>query len=343
MINIKETILKEKEPYLYDYLISNNNIKINNNIQTFCTDNNGVIYYNENYKNTLTNKELIGVLYHEILHIAYGHIKSSKDNHYLVNIAGDIFINEELKQLNYKLPKGALYKTTYKVPDDKNTAEEIYQWLNKNLNKQQKNKIKLVYGQQEKDKKAVINEKTLNKEQDKKIIKKILSDLESKRFDNHKIKTEDPIKWDIDLTTRIGRLIKRVEEKNYLRPPRREVKGLLMPNYKKSVCAPKINLYIDKSGSMQTDLPIVISSLLKIKNKLKQFIPTYYFFDTEIVMVNESDLTTVCAGGGTMFTELKGDADLHIIITDGELDFNYLDKQQNAIVYLIKNNEITLR
>ncbi|NCD07429.1 MAG: hypothetical protein EOL97_15055, partial [Spirochaetia bacterium] len=129
---IKKILIENKEAYLYDF-ISQVEVIENNNIPTCCINVNGNIYFNKKFYNGLTASNLIFILYHELMHLIYEHHCTKKTNHYLVNVAGDIFINEELLSIGYIPTKGSLIKRVYNIPDYIYTAEEIYQWLDKNL------------------------------------------------------------------------------------------------------------------------------------------------------------------------------------------------------------------
>jgi len=332
---IKKIILKEKEPYIYDWV---NNINVGKTNYTMRVDNKNRLYVNPKFIQKLTDKQLIGCLYHEVLHIIYGHTQSKKTNHYLINVAGDIFINEQLLSLNYELPDGKLTKETYSIPNNINTAEEIYIWLEINLAQNEKNKLKEINDQENQE--LEDDNEELETDNIKEIIKQIKEDIEEKQIKNNKIKDDEPIQWDIDLISNIGRLIRREEQNNYIRPARYEPEGIIRPATHINIRTPKINIYIDKSGSMCNMLSVVVNSLIEIKSKLKNYIPTYYAFNTKITQIDETNLINLRADGGTEFKNVIGDADLHIIITDGELDFSFIDSRRDVMTYFIKNNKI---
>lgn len=334
---IKKILIENKEAYLYDF-ISQVEVIENNNIPTCCINVNGNIYFNKKFYNGLTASNLIFILYHELMHLIYEHHCTKKTNHYLVNVAGDIFINEELLSIGYIPTKGSLIKRVYNIPDYIYTAEEIYQWLDKNLPDEEKNKLQ-IQNEEEIANDELINEEEIVNDELQKILSKIKSNIQKKKKVD--IQVASPVKWDIDLRGEIGRLIKRVNEKNYRRPARYEPKGIIRPNYNTTILQPKINIYIDKSGSMKEDLPIMIASIKEIKSKLKDYIPTYYAFDTETIKIEENELDKICADGGTIFNSIIGNADLHIIITDGALEMDYINSIKNIILYKIHNNTIT--
>jgi predicted metal-dependent peptidase len=334
---IKKIVLKEKEAYLYDWINQTVVKKIKHS--TMGVNQKKELFVNEKFIQKLSDKELVGCLYHEALHLAYNHVNSRKKNHYLVNIAGDIFINEKLTSLNYVLPDGVLFKKTFNVPNCYQTAEGIYLYLEKNLSVEKKLELKKLNDSEINEIEKIEGENTKNEELND-LFEKIKEEFEEKINNNKKIKEEEPIKWDIDLTAEIGKLIKREEIKNYRRPARYEPPGIIRPANYLNIRVPQIHIYIDKSGSMENTLGVVISSLLKIKSRLKFYLPKYFSFDTKIKEVDEKNLNSLVCGGGTEFNKIIGGADLHIIITDGKLDFSFVEKRKDIIVYLIKDNEI---
>lgn len=84
----------------------------------------------------LNEKELRGVLAHEIMHLVKLHIVRAFDDHDVWNIAGDMLINDELKdfvidKIQLELPKGALYLDMAKKEGYKGdpVTEALYYWL----------------------------------------------------------------------------------------------------------------------------------------------------------------------------------------------------------------------
>lgn len=90
--------------------------------QTMATDGYH-IFYNAKWIIQLSQKELIGLIAHEILHVIFGHSdRIGPRNHYVWNIACDHAINLLLDACGFKLPQGG-----YKERDFENlSAEQIY-------------------------------------------------------------------------------------------------------------------------------------------------------------------------------------------------------------------------
>jgi predicted metal-dependent peptidase len=335
---LKKTMIKKREAYLYDFL-EYSKPEITKKIPTMAVNKNNKLFINENFAKKLSEDELIGCLYHEALHIIFKHTLA-EGNPSLINLSGDIYINELLQSTGIILPECAIFKKTFNVPKNVNTCQEIYDWLEKNLEQKTKQKI-----QKEYDKEQELNgdENEKVKENVGDVAKELYEEIIEKYKEKFCKSNENVLKWDIDLTLNIGKLIKRVEQKNYLRPSRTEVKGLLLPRCEKETLIPLIHLYVDVSGSMQNTLPIVIDSLLNIKNRLKEYKAKYYSFNTVINEVKEDDLVNLFASGGTEFKGVIDGADLHIIITDGELDFSFINSRKDILVYLCDGEKIVKR
>lgn len=96
-----------------------------------------VLLWNPNYLKTITDSEAVAILKHESLHIFLRHLirLRNKKDQYRANMAADIAINQYLKDL----PKGALYPSTYKLPEGL-SADEYYDLLEQHCNKNKQNK-----------------------------------------------------------------------------------------------------------------------------------------------------------------------------------------------------------
>ena len=103
----------------------------NANIPTMGTDGRD-LFFSPAFTEKLTKEELLGVLCHEVLHVAYGHhLRRGKRDHRLWNVACDYAINLVLYEANLTLPAGALMSSDYKGM----TAEQIYKLLEKESGK----------------------------------------------------------------------------------------------------------------------------------------------------------------------------------------------------------------
>lgn len=93
-----------------------------------------VLYWNEEFFNSLTPKEAQAVLEHECMHLVYMHLLRGKGkDHKLYNIAADIAINQKIQGL----PKGAMLPSSFPelfLPSHA-SAEEYYAVLEKQMKK----------------------------------------------------------------------------------------------------------------------------------------------------------------------------------------------------------------
>jgi len=92
------------------------------------------MYYNPDFFNSLNEREIIGVIAHEVMHNAMGHSwRQGTRNHTKWNIAGDYAINGILIESGFELPKGRLVDAYYTGK----SSEEIYNLLPDNQQQQQ--------------------------------------------------------------------------------------------------------------------------------------------------------------------------------------------------------------
>lgn len=102
-------------------------------------DSNGNFYYTSDFIDGLEDREVEGVIAHEICHIFLLHILRTGDRiPEICNICQDIVVNQLLKDNNFNLPKGVLWTDNENkikifnqtIKDcNKKTAEEIYDEL----------------------------------------------------------------------------------------------------------------------------------------------------------------------------------------------------------------------
>jgi predicted metal-dependent peptidase len=105
----------------------------------------GVLIYKAEFVENLNRDELMGVLIHEILHLALLHLTRRKRRQPLVwNIACDLCVNHLVKQNNFSLPDGCViadYNDEFNIKNivikdvSKKTAELIYEELEKLIDK----------------------------------------------------------------------------------------------------------------------------------------------------------------------------------------------------------------
>lgn len=306
------------------------NAKIDNKIDTFCIKNNSNnIYYNEKFLNSLSINDAYFIFNHEFLHLVYKHFERSKNhkNKIISNIAADIIVNEKLeKLLNIKPPKNACVRTTEKST----TFETLYQELLKNQNQENKKP----------DVEDINNKEELEeevKEEVEEAIKQIaskLQELELKQC-NIEIKNKAKITLFDFLKNKVGKLIKYEHQRNWQRINRYNIE--CMPNYRNIIYKPKIDIYIDVSGSMGSKPIQIIENLKIIKKQLKNYKAEYFLFDTEIKKFNINE-KHINIGGGTdiqkVIDNINKKSDLSIVLTDCEDDYI----NNNKTIIFISNN-----
>ena len=95
-----------------------------------------ILYYNSAYVKKLSDAELLGVVAHEVMHCALGHMfRIGGRNHQLWNIAADIAINPILTKSGFTLPAGVLGVTPDFAQFKGMFSEQIYALLDKQRQK----------------------------------------------------------------------------------------------------------------------------------------------------------------------------------------------------------------
>lgn len=134
MFNLDEIKRKMLVKYpFFGSIISNVTFKETKGVNTAATDGE-VIVYNEDFMNSLPIDDQIFVLAHEVMHIAFNHIKRGKDkNHDVWNIATDAVINAFLKKDGFDVREDFVY---YEDAINYN-AEQYYEKLMKDYKDKQ--------------------------------------------------------------------------------------------------------------------------------------------------------------------------------------------------------------
>src|SRR5260370_1848360 len=138
-MTIEKRISKARSDFLLDFpwfgaLSMNLKIEQSENIPTFDVDGTRM-RYNPTFAASLNNRELSGVIAHEVMHCALLHIyRRNNRDPFMWNVAADYAINQELINSGLTLPKGCLLDSKYAgLP-----AEVIYAQLRKQQQQQQK-------------------------------------------------------------------------------------------------------------------------------------------------------------------------------------------------------------
>lgn len=276
----------------------------------------GVMMWNRTFMESLTEKEQIAVVCHEILHAAFGHVtrifQMRRDLWQLGNIAGDYLVNEVIKSFMMQLPQGALYNKEYTV--DKYTLEELVKKL---LESSTKIEIPVLgfdvqeaQGKEGQDGQGSTEEaKKFEQKMKQSLITavevtkkagKLPGSLERAMGEILKPKTN----WRRELQEWFNVRIK--SERSWHRPNRRFLRqGLYLPTKVGLGCG-HIGIGVDVSGSIgQEDLNIFGSELNYLFQTCKPTKVTVVYFDSDIRKVEEHNelpiKLTACGGGGTNF------------------------------------------
>ncbi len=330
-LNLKEFAKEQEEA-----------IKQENNQPTMAVDSVGNLYYNSDFVNSLTIKELEVVLLHEVLHLVCFHTLRGKgrkeQSPEIYNIAIDICVNDILRINDYsfgKLEKGSVIPDsddvfTYgKIRIEKcieKTAEqlfdEIYKQAKKNNMLQQVNSYSQGKGFDNHIKDKGKNGKSLTEKEKNKLennLKKKVSEARTKeRLQGKETKgigrTIDEIltpkiSWRDLLYRYLSQAI--ISDYSFRKPSKKSVAlGVYLPSTLKENL--EITCFIDVSGSIdKSDLKEFISELLGIKNSFENLKINLVFWDTQAnnsyVLDNSNfdEITNlkIDGGGGTNFTD----------------------------------------
>ncbi len=102
---VKAKIQLQSESPFFSHLIMNMSLTEDKNIPSMGVNFKGDARYNPEWVETLTSKQLKGVLCHEVMHVALIHLlRLGKRNHRTWNIATDMMINSMISMLYYVAP-----------------------------------------------------------------------------------------------------------------------------------------------------------------------------------------------------------------------------------------------
>lgn len=308
------------------------------------------IVIDPSFLETLTNGDVLFIAAHEYYHIVYDHVRRGKGKNGLVwNIAGDLVINTHLVDA-LGIPKPSQREGATMgvwrdnpifdgLPKDCNTTSKIYDWL---MEKADELPQDMAMGDLVEDG-AQPDESELRQEQQK----------EAKEYGEYgEIKESLGITDDQEtdwlplvkaMQIESGRLVRRNIVYNYSRPSRRpEIRGIISPSARHVQAAPKVDVYIDISGSMGNAPHHIFGGLKSILSHAIIYRPSFYTFNTEIKEIDIKD-TAIGIGGGTnirsVIDKVQDDqADLAIIITDCEDSVKRDDFPPNAVIVSDNNS-----
>ena len=86
------------------------------------------LYYNREWVLSITHKERVGVIAHEVLHVVFKHhLRRNNRDKYFWNVAGDYVINDVLFEDGFVLPEGGLYDSKYSGWATEKVYDDVYQ------------------------------------------------------------------------------------------------------------------------------------------------------------------------------------------------------------------------
>ena len=147
----------------YASVLLNQKIICDNSKPTFSV-NGKTLKYNEKFLDSLTHDEIVGVLAHEVEHLArHHHLREKGRNHKEWNEACDYAINPLLVQAGFKLPKEALIDPSFPIGE---CAENIYRSIQQKKQEEQSKKEQEKKDKEEKDNAEKQNDPNGNPEPD---------------------------------------------------------------------------------------------------------------------------------------------------------------------------------
>jgi predicted metal-dependent peptidase len=318
----------------------------NNKVSTAGIDGTSLLI-NPDFFLTLNKKERVGLLAHEVMHVALNHItRKGKRDPKIYNMAGDYVINLLLK--NYTLPNGGLYDTKFTGM----STEQVYDYLIKHSNEIPDNvEFDIIYPSKEDIKN--IEEKIVNT-----VLKAVTqTQIHTKGYSNIPSdslvildKTINPkLPWNVILQNYMQQFNK--ENYSMSRPNRRYAPEFYLPQLKgEALC--NLTIFVDSSGSvLPKEFSYFISEIDMIKQYLKPGKITVIDFDTKIRNTQKieygfdiNDLKFTGRGGTSIEPVFKwindNNPDLVLIFTDGDFDMsNLLNDNLSPIIWLIHNNK----
>ena len=147
---IRAKVQLQKNAPFFAHLVMNMDIREDKSVPTMGVNFKGNVRYNAEWIETLSFREIQGVLCHEVMHVALTHLlRLGKKDMMLWNVACDLLINYMITKEGFKLPEGVLQPDihtgdfTLPVADGSTltanvigkTADELYQLLDKELPK----------------------------------------------------------------------------------------------------------------------------------------------------------------------------------------------------------------
>lgn len=304
----KITLMMQKNTTYYTTILFSLKQSITEDVPTAATDGRSLLI-NPKWFTDLTPNERIGLLAHEVLHVALDHMHRIGDRDpQWYNIAGDYVINGFLDNAKYTLPKGGMLDHKY----DGKTTEQVYD---------------IIYNKPESEKQAILNKaaaggmngKDISYPQDAEPGQAVTQDevttIILRAATQAKMSGQEPGSIPGEVGIELARTLNPplpwyVIFQNYLtdfsnddysfrRPNKRFLPAHYMP-VAHSESIPNLAICIDASSSVSdSDFNTFITKISEIQEVMHPKVITVVAFDTRIVSVQE------LRDGNDPFRELK--------------------------------------
>jgi predicted metal-dependent peptidase len=360
--------LQSKMPF-FSYLVMNLTLHEDNNIDTCRVSEFGKLYWNSEYIDKLSEKDLYFILCHECLHVAKADFMRLEDrDRNIWNIASDYVINYILvgcdilisNSYNYLFPDahGNIILKNSSFHINNKTTDEVYDFLINSNDEEFKNQIDdHIYGDG-----VDIEARKKNAEdwQRKTIEASVIYDKEGGKLPgtlNQFIDTilNPKINWKTALRKYI---VNEIPIDYTTRYPSKLF--FVTGAWTQSLLRNNLNIMcsIDSSGSTLSIISQFISELYGIIRSYEQIICRVIFWDTEVepdndfILTNNSTLHDIKniklknIGGGTELScytkyceKKKYKSPLHVILTDGFIERKPILPQGNIFFVLTKDGD----
>lgn len=298
------------------------------------------IFYNPEFLKKLTIQEAVAVFMHEYYHIIYDHVQRRGTRNPLAwNLAADVVVNDAvLSRCGFLLPTEAVFRGhgIFKdLPHDLRTTVKIYDWIKANAQNASDEEKEQADAHPDKENNQPTREQESKKNRGK--LQDKSEEMKEVLYGRQESDWMDLLKA---MQIESGRLVHRTHKRSFRKPARYEPNGLIRPCYNKYQHHPKVDVYIDVSGSMG-DYPLqIFSGLKQILSAMRIYRPRFFSFNCDI---REIDMNSekFSIGGGTdikkVLDKINSDkADLAILITDCEDSVKKSDFKENVVV--VSNN-----
>jgi len=353
----KLELVMTKNTTFFSSLLANLKLVWTEDIPTAATD--GIcIWLNPEFVEQQNQSELIGLLLHEVMHVAYEHMdrrKAANLDPMLWNVAGDYVINNFLDSKNILLPQEALIDHKY---DNMNTKQVYDDLLKNNLSTPQIWLDLIDPGSKESSQESP---GTSTKERQETVITNVLKATTQAKLSNDigsipgeiARQLEDllnpKLPWQSILQNNLNSYTN--TDYSWKRPNKRFWPNHYLPHMHQESLN-QITAGIDVSGSISDQqLSEFISEIKYIKTVLQPKSFRLICFDTRIVFDktyeegDDIENTSVKGGGGTLLGPLmdtlsKDQPELAIILTDGEFSMPHMDDIQTDIFWIIHSAQV---